>query len=550
METGSFSDDLRRYLAVLRHWAWLLLLATILGGVGGYVSSIRTTPIYQASTTVLINQAPATQSSEYASLITSERLAQTYAQLMTKEPTLERVVDELELEISAGYIRANTSVSPIPDTQLIEVRVEDTTPQRAALIADALVNVFADYYNEEIQAVRFSESKANLEAQLEVANQQIEQTNAQLASISDEALDLEERDRLEAKLAQFRQTYAGLLQSYEQVRVAEAQSTSDIVPVEPASASSRPIRPKTAQNIALGAMVGFMLATGVVILMEALDDTVKGPDDITRHLGLPVLGLIAKVKQNGDGPITAMQPRSPVAEAFRALRTNIQFASVDYPISTLLITSPSPKDGKTTVASNLSVALAQSGRKVVVVDTDLRRPTIHRRMKLANRKGLSDLFVQNQVDINGTMRDSSIPNLSVITSGSLPPNPAELIGSEKMFTLLSEMKDEADIIVLDSPPVMAVTDPAVLAPRVDGVILVIRPGTTKLGASKQAVEQLVRSGAQLLGVVLNDVDLKRSRYNYYYKNYYYSYYNTYTDDDSPSSSGRPPRLGRQEPATK
>ncbi len=526
MESESFSDDLRRYLAMLRQWLWLLVLATVLAGAAAYITSIRTTPVYQAATSLLIDEAPTRSTSDYAALLTSERLTSTYSELLTKSPVLNRVVARLDLNLSVSSLQGMISVQPVRDTQLIDVRVEDTNPQRAAAIANVLVEEFIAE-NQALQAQRYAASKQALEEQLVAVDQQIQETAASIAGLSAE--DTAERDRLETTQAQYRQTYAGLLQSYEQVRVAEAQSTPNVVQVEPATPPTRPIRPRVLQNTALASVVGLVLAVGVIFLVEALDDTVKGPDDVTRHLGIPVLGLIARAEFTDEGPIAAAQPRSPVAEAFRALRTNIQYASVDYPLQSLLITSPSPKDGKTTVSANLSVALAQSGRQVALVDADLRRPAIHKRLRLSNRKGLSDIFVQPSPYPDGAMRETAIPGLSVMTSGSLPPNPAELIGSERMLGLLRHLQQQADVVVIDSPPVMAVTDAAVLAPRVDGVLLVVRPGTTKLGASKQAVEQLRRGGANILGVVLNDVELKRGRYNYYYKGYYYAYYNQYND---------------------
>jgi non-specific protein-tyrosine kinase len=223
------------------------------------------------------------------------------------------------------------------------------------------------------------------------------------------------------------------------------------------------------------------------------------------------------------------------------LRTNIQYTSVDRPICTLLVTSPTPEDGKSTIATNLAVILAQGGRKTVILDADLHKPMIHKLMKLPNRKGVSDLFVVPQLSLDGNLQETSVAGLRALTSGSLPPNPAELLGSGKMIEIMNRVKEQVDIVVLDSPPLLAVTDAAVLAPRVDGVLLVIKPGVTKLAACRQAVEQLQQVGANILGVILNDVDMKRSRYRYanYYKGYY-SYYHHYYSDDGDGST-RPER---------
>jgi len=531
MDTPSLSDDLRRYFALLWQWAWLLILATVLTGGVAYLVSRRTTPVYQAATTLLINEAPATRSADYASVLASERLARTYTELITKKPVLEAVIAELDLPYDERELKSAIQVELVRDTQLIELKVEDTDPQRAAEIANTMVAVFTDQ-NQTMQAQRYAASKESLEAQLADMDAQIQQTTEALARLTVDEGEPEnsavkaERDRLEIALSQFRQTYAYLLQTYEQVRVAEAGSTSNVVQVEAATQPESPIRPRLMLNTALAGLVGLMLATGVIFLTEALDDTVKIPDDVTRHLDLPVLGLIARHEVSGEAPlITVVEPRSPVAEAFRSLRTNIQFASVDYPLQTLLVTSPSPADGKSTIAANLGVVLAQSHRSVALIDADMRKPMMHRLMSLPNRAGFSALFVRPTTSLDGALQETAIPGLFALTSGELPPNPAELLGSEKMWEIIHQVNQVAEVMEIDSPPVMAVTDASVLAPRVDGVLLVIRPGKTKLAAARQAVEQLRRMGANLLGVVLNEVELGRSRYSYYhYKGYYYAYH--------------------------
>ena len=541
METQPFSEDLRRYVALLWHWAWLLVLATILAGAAAYIVSKQMTPIFQASTTILVNGAPATQSTDYSSILSSERLTQTYSQLLTKQPILEGVIKRLGINIDVGVLKKMVQVQPVRDTQLIEVRVQDTNPDRAARIANAIFQEFANQ-NQALQATRYAASKQSLETQLDQMDQQIQKATDNLATLGDSTNNQNERDRLETTLAQYRQTYAYLLQSYESVRLAEANSTSNVVQAEPASPPARPIKPRVLTNTLLAAVIGLMLAVGVAFLIEAMDDTIRNPGDVTHQLGLPVLGAIAKYDYEDDNPITKTQPRAPVAEAFRSLRTNIQFASVDTPLRSILVTSPSPADGKSTVAVNLGVVLAQSGRKVVILDADLHRPKIHKIIRLANRRGLSDLFVQNQVNLDGAVQKTEIQNYYALTSGSLPPNPSELLGSGKMVDIIHQLEDQAELVIIDTPPLLAVTDACVLAPRVDGVLLIIKPGVTKLAACKQAVEQLRHVGAKILGVVLNEIEIKRSRYYYYhYRGYYYAYYDSY--GESPSGNNHKSKTG-------
>ncbi len=530
-ETPSFSDDLRRYFALLMHWAWLIVLAVVLAGGTAYLVSSQVTPVYQASTTILINQAPSTRASDYAALLTSERLAQTYAQLITKKPVLQGVVDTLRqgygVSVELQDLEYGVTVQPVRDTQLIEIKVENTDPVLAAQIANALVSVFSRTI-QETQTARYAETKNSLQQQLDDLGQRIEADSLALQNLGDSPDAQAERNRLETQLNQNRQLYAALLQTFEQVRLAEAESISNVIQAEPATVPLRPVRPRVMQNTLLAAVVGGMLAVGVVFLVDALDDTVKGPEDITRNTGTVVLGVIASYDAAKSDLVTLAEPRSPIAEAFRSLRTNIQFASVDKPLQSILVTSALPSEGKSTVAANLAITIAQSGKRVVLLESDLRRPSVHRYLKVPNRMGLSTMFVRPQVYLDGNLQGTRIPNLKVLTAGDLPPNPSELLGSERMQAILRQLREQADVLILDTPPMMAVTDAVVLAPRVDGVLLVARPGGTKISALRTAVEQLRRTGANILGVVLNEVQMKGYRYRYYSNMYYYyGYYEYY-----------------------
>lgn len=528
MESYSLADELRRYALLFWQWAWLLVLSTLVFGVAAFFLSKNITPVYQAATSVLINEAPANKTTDYTSIVTSERLAQTYAQLMLKTPVLKAVIDQLGIQREPDDLEREIQVQTTNDTQLIEIKVEDTNPMIAAAIANTLVEVFIEN-NQALQASRYATTKTSLETQLARLDEQIKQTSDNVSNL-DPAAESTERDRLETTLAQYQQTYASLLQSYEQVRVAEAQSTSNVVQVEPAVAPVFPIRPRVLLNTVLAAFIGFALSLGGILLIDIFDDSLRNPEDITRQLGLPILGLIIRHETNDHMPISLLEPRSPVVEAFRSLRTSLQFASVDSPLRTLLITSPSPGEGKSTISTNLAIVLAQSGRSVTLFDADLRRPRIHKVFGLTNRTGLTNLFMDDEIDVSKVMQAGGVEHFNVVTTGVLPPNPAELMGSEKMASIIRSAKAIADVVVIDSPPVLAVTDSVSLAPKVDGVLLIIKPGVTNMAAARQSVEQLRRVGAKILGVVLNEVDISRSKYAYYqYKGYYVAYDNYFQE---------------------
>jgi len=284
--------------------------------------------------------------------------------------------------------------------------------------------------------------------------------------------------------------------------------------------------PKTTQNTILSAVLGMLMAIGVVFGINKLDDTIRNPEEIRQKFGLLILGVIAQHPQVEGKLITQEQPRSPVSESFRTLRTNITYAAVDRPLRWIMVTSPTPMDGKTTVCANLGVVFAQGGKKAVVVDGDMRWPTESNRFGLENTCGLSELFLSPLDSLNGSVQDTTIPNLKVVTSGVLPPNPAELMASKRMLKILARLNVENDLVLVDTPPVLSVTDAAALAPGLDGVILVAKPGVTRLAAFRQTVEQLQGVGAKILGVVLNSVEPNNRKYGYYYHRYYnkYSYY--------------------------
>jgi non-specific protein-tyrosine kinase len=237
-----------------------------------------------------------------------------------------------------------------------------------------------------------------------------------------------------------------------------------------------------------------------------------------------VLGFVAEMqykKKSAEEVYVSRQPRSPVSEAFRSLRTNLEFASVQKPIHTILVTSPGPAEGKTTVAVNLAAIIALSGKRVALLDADLRRPSVHRLLGMPNRDGLSDLF-RNQSAAHSVSRGKlELPHLMVITSGSLPPNPAELLGSDRMSHILDELRKLVDVIVIDTPPSL-VADAQILSGKVDAVLMVIQPGHTHSEAARAVLELFKRAGARVIGTVLNRIPRNRA---YYYGGYgYYSPY--------------------------
>ena len=484
-ETLEDSLDLQQYISLFWHWAWLIVLAGVVAGAAVFFISRRMTPYYQSSTSVLVNEAPATKTTDYSSVMMSQQLTSTYAQMMAKDPVLNEVISQLGLEMTATDLGKLITVSPVRDTQLIGITAETTNAQLSADIANKVATVFSQQI-QEIQSQRFAQSKATLEGQLAETEKQIALYELQAG----EALTADEKQRLDAKVTQYREIYSGILTSYENVRLSEAQSVSSVVQVETAIPAIKAIRPRVLVNTMLAALVGMMLAAGGIFFRETLDDTIRTPEDISGRFRLPILGVINHHNGHVATPISLSDPHSPTAEAYRSLRTNVSFTHLDKPLRTLLVTSSEPGEGKTTTLSNLAVVMAQNGKRVIVADCDLRHPKMQVIFKLNNRKGMSNLFTDNALVLNGSRQVSGVENLAVVTTGSLPPNPAELLGSQKMEKILAAMTDNADVVLVDTPPVLAVTDASVLAPMVDGVLLVVRPGKTRARALGRTLELL------------------------------------------------------------
>ena len=353
-----------------------------------------------------------------------------------------------------------------------------------------------------------------------------------------------EMDKLQQDLSLYQSIYLDLLTSLENVKNQKMQNMPTVAQVTPATAGTSPVRPRTLLNTLLGGLAGLILAAGGVLLLETTDDTIKSPEQVEKLLGVQVVGYVVDIhdKNETEGIVVAQVPRSPVAEAFRTLRTSLEYSGVEKPLKTILVTSSGPSEGKTTIAANLAAILAHSGKKVILLDADLRRPRIHRLAGIPNRMGLSDLLTAETEEDPSVYIQSldTIPHLGVLPSGGLPSNPTELLGSEKMRQLLRVLADANDYVVIDSPPLL-VADPQVLSGMVDGILLVMVPGSTRTNVTRAVMEQIRHSGARLLGVVFNRLKHGRrlgySGYSYYYYPYYYSS-DYYHSDDAANPNGR------------
>lgn len=527
--------EIKRYIALIRHWLWAILLGSIVAGATAYLVNSRQTPVYRASASYLIDNAPTGRDSDYANLLTEQRLTLTYVELIKKRPVYEEVVrqlnptlqDQAELNQLADNLASNVAVSAPLDTQIIVVSVEDTDPARAAQIANLIGEVFSQQ-NQDRQSERFAEAIDNWETQLTPLLDSVSDLQRQINEFgaADTADAKAELSALQLALNQAQIRYTDAFENLQTLRVEQARSISNIFPVEPAQPPTAPLYPRVIPNTALATVVGAFLALGLVFLIEYLDDTVKTPDEVFEQTRLSTLAAIAYIKgaMPSDRLITAHTPRSPITEAYRVMRTNLSFSAIDDKLESLMVTSSSPGEGKSTTSSNLAVIMAQTGKRVVVVDADLRRPVLHKVFQVSNNQGLTTALLDSQTPVNRHLQDTNVPGLRIMASGPLPPNPAELLNSQRMSQVLDALKLETDLLIVDSPPVLTVADASILAPQMDGCVLVVEVGATRRDALIESKERLLKTGAHLFGVVMNRSQPGRDGYyRYYYDARYYSY---------------------------
>ena len=498
--------DLRRLIALARAWLPLGLLCAVLAGAGGYVVSNLQHPVYEARSTLIVGQALSAANPDYTQLLVAQNLSATYSAIAKTGPNLEAVSAELGGQVSPAALRDAVSVDAPRDSTFLYITAQDTIPERAAAIANALAQRLIDV-SPTIQG-READFQKSIDEDLTATQELIDRTQARLDTLSAINSPTPEQtteiQALEGRLANLRSTYATLLS------FSSGSATNLLTVVEPAAVPTTPVSPRILLNTVLAATVGLLVVLAVAFVAHQLDDRVRDADTVHEITGLSTLGTVARnTTSRGVKEFYQLAgllyPRSPHAEAYRTLRTNVEFASVDAPVRTLLVTSSLPGEGKTVTASNLAVVFAQSGRKVILVDADLRQPGVHAMFNLQNTRGLTDLLRDDSMGVAVVTNATEQDNLRVVTAGPVPPNPAELLGSMRMQTVVQRLQRAADIVIFDSPPLLPVTDAAVLSSFLGGTILVIDASRARRRTVRLARESLTRAGAKTLGVVLNRV---------------------------------------------
>jgi len=436
-------------------------------------------------------------------------------------------------------------------------RLTELEVQRRALVSENTENhpqvkaiqAQIDQVQKKIQAT-LETYKQNLTKQEITIQQQLDQYEAKMRKLPEAERDLARLSRFSKVNADI---YMFLLQKHEEARIVKASTISNINVVDPAITPDLPVKPQKRKNLMLGLLVGLMFGVGAAFFMDYLDDTIKDEDEAKRALGWPHLAMIPGIEGAGDPgqPITRAsrlvvqhKPKSPVAEAFRGLRTAIHFSSLRRDTKVVMITSSFPGEGKSTVAANLALTFAQAGNKVILVDCDLRRPSMNTIFEQPRNPGVTEVLA-GDVPLAEALHTTDVENISLLTAGTIPPNPAELLCSESMRELLAGLRETYDIVIIDAPPVIPVTDAPLLTAFTDMVVVVVESGRIPLKAAQRMKELLQSVQAPVAGFVLNDrTSLFSDTYGYYGKGYYgkgyygrryygYSYYGADEQKEAP-----------------
>ncbi len=489
--------ELRAYAAILWRRRWIVLL-TVLTALGVAVTANRlVTPVYVATATARVSVTSGSIDYVIRDPTYTDRLLNTYLTLVTSHSVREQVAEELKLsslpEIS-GTAPANS--------ELLNISAAHRDPAMAAAIANAAATALAAHVEAAQQ--ENPETRQALGEDFAEAQQALLEARLRYESLAaDPQADPTEVAAARIELDMRQQEYNSLQAQYDRARVTEATRSDKIVLADPAVPPESPSSPNQLLNLALGLGVGLVGAVGLAFLVENLDDRLYTTGAIRRTARVPILAVIPRSGRRAR--ILLVSANARLLEAFRWLRTNLLYQSARQPLKAIVITSSQRGEGRSTVTANLAFVLAGANRRVVIIDADLRSPRQHQFFGLPNDCGLTSVL-RDEAPVADALQTTRIPRIQVLTSGPEPAYPPELLGSERMGQLLTELRGTADLILLDAPPLEQVADAAILAGIVDGVILVVQRGRAREGAVIAAIRKLETLQARVVGVVANQAD--------------------------------------------
>jgi capsular exopolysaccharide synthesis family protein len=520
-ELNTEQPTFRTYLRVLRRrWYWIVACVVLFGAAAGGYEVVQPKQ-YTATAQLLVlpsNGITLPGSGSQPAISPTDVL--TELQLLTTAPVKDKVQRQL------GSV-PNVKATEVGLTNVIAVAATSKSPTLAAKIANAYANAFVTY--------KQTTSSATLTAAEQQLQTQIAAAQAQLAALQGAPTSAANQAQIQALAGQ----EATLNEELATLEVNGAASTGGVQVVTPAKAPTSPSSPKPVRDGLIAALLGLLVGIGIALLAERLDDAVYSKEEASRLAGgAPVLGVVPKIsswKRRSDVVLATIDSRSSsVAEAYRSVRTSLEFAGHDGDMKTILITSPSAGEGKTSTIANLGVVLAQADKRVVIVSCDLRRPRLGQFYELSESPGFTSVILGQTSLGDALMPVESVGNLFFLGSGDVPPNPTELLSSAAAREILNKLRQAFDVVLIDSPPLLPVTDAVILARMADATLLVVAAGETKRNQVEEASEMLAQVEASRVGVILNEVEVG-GRYGYRDR---YGSYGTYVPPTpKPSSNG-------------
>lgn len=491
------SPQLREYFDVVRVYKWSILFFAIgFLGLSLYVS-YQQTPVYESEVGVLV-ETLSTQGDR-----NNQVNLDTEVELLGSVPVAELVIKGLELKVSTDTLRNDLAVSAIGNTEILQLAYRHPDRREAQRRAQAFADAYLDYRRQR-DIENITAESTRIEAELTVLNDRLNQVNSELATA-----DEKKRPALQSQAT----LLLGLIIERQLGQLGLTQALSVGRVVEPATIPTSPASPNHLINGAFGLGAGLFLGVASAFMRTRLSGRLGTTHEVEAFLGAPVLAVIPHVSQwkrrNESFLVTRSDRQSAAAEAYRLLRTNLLSASKASSIKTLLVTSAQTREGKSATAANLAVVVAESGKRVALVSADLRKPTLNKFFNAPNRLGLTDVLLR-RVELGEAMTFVG-PNLRLLTSGSANASPGELLGSPEMGRLLNELESLADVIIIDSPPVLPVTDAITIASMDNAVLFVVGPGSTVQATLASSREHLEKVGANIVGAVLNNFDSPLAR---------------------------------------
>ncbi len=517
--------EIKLYFAPLMKWWWLIILSGVLAAGSCFLIVRNQPPTYLSSTTLLIGRSIFDPNPSSNEIYLGQQLGNLYANIGNKGPIKAATMKALDMTWLPDY-----TIKPMADSQFIQIGVNDTDPVRAARVADELANqminlspgsALSDTANrQDFVSSQLALTQKNI---IDTTNQITQKQNelGTLSSAHEIAQLQDEIQGLQGKLTIMQTTYANLLSN------SQSGATNILKVIEPASIPTEPVGPGKPVIILLAGLIGLAIAAGAAYLLEFVDDSVKTPEEVIKYINRPVVGYFAKIdKEFKKGPYVALKPHSLMAEAFRTMRANLKLTDVNILPKAIMITSPEPGDGKTSVAVNLAASYLNEGKNVILVDADFRKPNVHNYFGLENEVGLGEVL-NGEVEAWEAVQRWKGSSLYILTTGHQAALLDQLLEPGKIEKIVNDLKALASIIIFDSPPLI-VSDAIRLAPSMDGLVLVIRPEHTRRKATKITVEQVEQAGGNILGAVMNCIPVGLAGYASHYRSYVPYYYSEYS----------------------